>query len=533
MATPTELDELERGDGAWENIQEVLRFGLRSLWTALSGVDDRIKALEGALVVQKSTSQRQKQHLEAIVQTLNAMSEQLNIEQEKVAKEQISMRLHDVERQLQDQTVKDRTAADDGNTTSNVAIAKIERRVHLLEEEMGHIVIAVDQKADAEAMREQQKTLEEAIRKRSKKDAFDQAVLTLQKQLELQRQDTQKELFLSISNAKAAQETLLHSTFQKWTAKTRETECENVQRALAQANQKQKTIMDSMHTQLAFCRKGLEAQQKRTTDVCVESEKQVRAILAATREEIAHQCSEAHGRIDFQFRTQEEVLAEVRNEQHKLREDMTRNVDERNQQITSDIAGAIEALDRRVLERQHQELETVRHQIAGEVQPSVANALKALESAKDREKSRSKQHQNLVGRTLSELDQMLQLIGRQLIQNTSQLQVVRNEQLRHSLILDSQNEDAEYGDDDFLLQAENGADNTTLTGLLSTSISSTPLRRAKDFEIENESQKDTEEMLARRLQHQKLQEKLSEKLRNYSQILQSTEQNEMVRSLPM
>lgn len=166
MATPTELDELERGDGAWENIQEVLRFGLRSLWTALSGVDDRIKALEGALVVQKSTSQRQKQHLEAIVQTLNVMSEQLNIEQEKVAKEQISMRLHDVERQLQDQTVKDRTAADDGNTTSNVAIAKIERRVHLLEEEMGHIVTAVDQKADAEAMREQQKTLEEAIRKR-------------------------------------------------------------------------------------------------------------------------------------------------------------------------------------------------------------------------------------------------------------------------------------------------------------------------------------------------------------------------------
>jgi hypothetical protein len=45
-------------------------------------------------------------------------------------------------------------------------ITKAERRLGLLEEEMGHVVAVVDQKADTEAVLEQGRALQEAIRKR-------------------------------------------------------------------------------------------------------------------------------------------------------------------------------------------------------------------------------------------------------------------------------------------------------------------------------------------------------------------------------
>ncbi|EEY61814.1 uncharacterized protein PITG_13759 [Phytophthora infestans T30-4] len=194
-------------------------------------------------------------------------------------------------------------------------------------------------------------------------------------------------------------------------------------------------------------------------DFQLEINQQVREFLAADREEIARQCSEAHGRFDYQFCTQEASMERIRVEQQEI--------------------AAIEGLDRRVLDREHQELEKLRQHVTEEVQLTIANALKALEPVKEREQRKLKQHQRVVERKVAELDQMMQLIGRQLIQNTSQLQVVRNEQLEYNL------------------QVEDAGFTSTL--------------------------QDSAELLARRSQHQELQQQLDKKLRDYSQVLVATQ----------
>ncbi|KAG7386236.1 hypothetical protein PHYPSEUDO_000557 [Phytophthora pseudosyringae] len=524
MATPTELAELERGGGAWENIQEVLRFGVRSLWQFLAGVDDRVTELEMAAATQKNDSQRQQRHLEAIAQTLNAMSEQLRLEQEEATNQQVETRLQLLECQLQDQLVKGRTATVDDDALAKSCVAKVERRLELLEEEMGHVVTAIGQKADAEAMLAQGRSLEEAMRKRCKKEAFNQEMLALQKRLHQQRQELEQELSTSLSDFRAAQDTIFQSEMENWAAKTQERACHSVQAILDQEIQKQGDSLGAMNIQMKLCCEALEAQQKRLDGFQVEIEKQVRLTIAADREEIARQCSDAHGRIDYQFRTQEESLERVRVEQRGLREEITRSVSQRAQQTIEDTVAAVEDLDRRVLDREHQELEKMHHQLTEEVQLTIASALKALEPAKDKEQRKSKQHQHVVGRKLAELDQMMQLMGRQLIQNTSQLQVVRNEQLVHNFQLDLQSEDAGYSDDELLLQHDNIAEGTTLAEVSQTPVLPAPQTEARhSTEMTRIVHEDTSELLARRSQHQELQEQLDNKLRDYIQVLNSNQ----------
>ncbi|OWZ14312.1 hypothetical protein PHMEG_00012224 [Phytophthora megakarya] len=211
-----------------------------------------------------------------------------------------------------------------------------------------------------------------------------------------------------------------------------------------------------------------------------EIENKVRVTIAADREDVARQCSEAHGRMDYQFRTQDESLEKLRIGQLELREFNAAAESKRTQQTVADISAAVDALDHRVIDREHQKLDEMHRQLVEEVQLMIGNELKALESAKDKEQRKLRQHQHVVGRKLAELDQMMQLIGRQLIQNTSQLQVVRNEQLAHDFHLDLQDEDTAYEDNE-------------------------PLHTA--------------ELLTRRSQHQELQEQLDQKLRDYSQVL--------------
>ncbi|KAG3119778.1 hypothetical protein PI124_g2130 [Phytophthora idaei] len=504
MATSSELSELERGDGAWENIQEVLRFGFRSLWKVFAGVDGRITKLENAVAAQKSDSQRQQRHLEAIAQTLNAMSEQLRLEQEEVTNQQVEARLQHLEYQLHDQLAKNGTAGVDDNALSKVCITKIERRLGLLEEEMGHIVTAIDHKADTEAVLAQGRSLEEAVRKRCKKEAFDQEVLALQERLQQQRQELKRQL----SDFRAAQDTHFHSEMENWSAKIQEIAHEKVRAVFDQEIQKQGEVLGTMSIQIKLCCDALEAQQKRMDDFQLEIDKQVRVTLAADREEIVRQCSEAHGRIDYQFRTQEEAFERIRVEQQEI----ATTVNKRAQQTIEDITAAVEVLDRRVLDREHQELEKLRHQLTEEAQLTIANALKALEPVKDREQRKLKQRQHVVGRKLAELDQMMQLIGRQLIQNTSQLQVVRNEQLDYDL----QSEDAGYSDDELLLTADDVI-------LPQTPVLPAINEAGHSTEITSTVQ-DTAELVARRSQHQELQEQLGKKLRDYSQVLASNQQ---------
>ncbi|KAG3172106.1 hypothetical protein PI126_g1528 [Phytophthora idaei] len=484
--------------------QEVLRFGFRSLWKVFAGVDGRITKLENAVAAQKSDSQRQQRHLEAIAQTLNAMSEQLRLEQEEVTNQQVEARLQHLEYQLHDQLAKNGTAGVDDNALSKVCITKIERRLGLLEEEMGHIVTAIDHKADTEAVLAQGRSLEEAVRKRCKKEAFDQEVLALQERLQQQRQELKRQL----SDFRAAQDTHFHSEMENWSAKIQEIAHEKVRAVFDQEIQKQGEVLGTMSIQIKLCCDALEAQQKRMDDFQLEIDKQVRVTLAADREEIVRQCSEAHGRIDYQFRTQEEAFERIRVEQQEI----ATTVNKRAQQTIEDITAAVEVLDRRVLDREHQELEKLRHQLTEEAQLTIANALKALEPVKDREQRKLKQRQHVVGRKLAELDQMMQLIGRQLIQNTSQLQVVRNEQLDYDL----QSEDAGYSDDELLLTADDVI-------LPQTPVLPAINEAGHSTEITSTVQ-DTAELVARRSQHQELQEQLGKKLRDYSQVLASNQQ---------
>uniref|UniRef100_H3HDF3 Uncharacterized protein n=1 Tax=Phytophthora ramorum TaxID=164328 RepID=H3HDF3_PHYRM len=438
MATSTELNELERGDGVWENIQEVLRFGFRGLWKAFAGVDSRIMELDKALAAQKNDSQRQQQHLGAIAKTLSVMSEQLRLGQDEAANQQVEARLQNVEYQLRDQLVEGR--------------------------------------------------------RRCKKEAFDQEVLGLQNRLQQQRGELEKQLSASFLELKTAQETLLHSEMASWAAKTHENTVKSVQPMVGQATQQQTGTLRAINDEVQHCYEALTAQQKQMDEVQADIGKQVRSAIAADREDIARQCSEAHGRIDYQFRTQEEALERVRGEQRVLQEEIAATGRKRAEQTVTEMTAAVEALDRRVLDREHQELEKLHGQLTEEIQLTIANALKALEPAKDKEQRRLKQHQHVVARKLAELDQMMQLIGRQLVQNTSQLQVVRNEQLVHNL----RSEDPDYDDNELLLHEQTAAT----------------------------AQEDTAELQARRSQHQELQEQLDKKLHDYSQLLDSANDEE-------
>ncbi|KAG1709074.1 hypothetical protein DVH05_022705 [Phytophthora capsici] len=496
MATPMELDELERGDGAWENIQEVLRLGFRNLWNAFAGVDDRVSELHKAVAVQTRDFRRQQQHLEAIAQTLNAMSEQLRVtnEQEEAAKQQLEARLQALECQIHNQMKIHPT--EEKNPTK-VSITKVERRLSLLEEELGHIVAAIDQKTDAEDMLQQRRSLEEAIHKRCTKEAFDQEVLVLQERLLRQRQEIEETLSTSTSAFQAQQEALLRLEMETWTTKAQEL----IRTSLDQDNQRQREAVGSMNIQIKLCCEALEAQQKRLDDVKKEIQDQLCVTIAADREDVARQCREAHSRIDYQFQSQEDALEQIRVDQCGIREEIAATVSQSVQQMTA----AVDELDRRVLDRQLQELKKLHHQLAEELQLTLANSLKASEAAKDKDLRKMRQHQHVVGRKMAELDQMLQLMGRQLIQNTSQLQVVRNEQLVHNF----QTEDAAY-DDELLLRYDDAIEEAKIAQI--------------PPQVNADRVEEDAELLARRSQHQELQEQLDKKLRDYKQVLSSSKQ---------
>lgn len=308
------------------------------------------------------------------------------------------------------------------------------------------------------------------------------------------------ELSLSFSDFKSAQETHFRLEMENWATKTQEITQENVQTLFDQEIQRQGEVLGTIGAQIKLYCDALEAQQKRMDDFQLEINQQVREFLAADREEIARQCSEAHGRFDYQFCTQEASMERIRVEQQEI----AASLSTRTHQTTLDISAAVEGLDRRVLDREHQELEKLRQHVTEEVQLTIANALKALEPVKEREQRKLKQHQRVVERKVAELDQMMQLIGRQLIQNTSQLQVVRNEQLEYNL----QVEDAGFSDDDAVAED-------------SITVSQTPLIPAINDTAS--TLQDSAELLARRSQHQELQQQLDKKLRDYSQVLVATQ----------
>ncbi|GMF29248.1 unnamed protein product [Phytophthora lilii] len=471
MATAANLTELELGDGAWENIQVVT--GAGATW------HDR--------------------------------------GQEENSNQQVEARLQRLECQLQNELLNERSAAADD---SAVFRTRIERRLDLMEEEMGHIVSAIDQKADTEAMLIQGKTLQESIQ------AFDEEVLALQERIHHQYQELEIQLLASVSDLKAVQEAQLRSEMESWAVKTQESACKSVQQTLDHDIKQQADILKAIDLQVKLCCEAIETQQKRTDESQVEINKQVRLSLAADREDIARQCSEAHGRIDYQFRTQEEALERIQSEQRSLHDEIVATGKKYSEQTVADIAAAIGELDRCVLDREGQELGKLHNQLTEEVKLTVANSLKALEPAKERDQRRLKQHQHLVGRKLAELDQMMQLIGRQLIQNTSQLQVVRNEQLVQTCNLDLQNEEAGYDDNDLLLQYENNPERAYLVG-----VNHNPdLQQDRqvysicDFEVISAVHEDTAELRERRSQHQDLQELLDKKLRDYSTVLSSSAQ---------
>jgi hypothetical protein len=267
--------------------------------------------------------------------------------------------------------------------------------------------------------------------------------------------------------------------------------------------QQQREALGAMHIQIKLCCEALEAQQGRVDNFQSEIEKQVRSTIAGDRLEIARQCSEAHGRIDYQFRTQEESLERIRSEQRNLREQVVAIGKATSEQAAADIATAVEELDRRILDREQHELDRMHQQVSEELQLALVKAAKDLEPAKEKEQRKLKQQQHIVGRKLAELDQMLQLIGRQLIQNTSQLQVVRNEQLVRNFHLDedvrSDHDELSYGD-----------------ALPEVSQLQTPALTPAEPE-------DAAELLARRSQHQQVQEQLDQKLRAYSQVLDASQ----------
>ncbi|KAG7393653.1 hypothetical protein PHYBOEH_006045 [Phytophthora boehmeriae] len=521
MATPSELKELEHGDGAWENIQEVLRFGFRDLWGVFFSMDSRIAELENAVATQKSDSSRQQQHLEAIAQTLNAMSEQLRVET--TEQQQLEARLEYLERELQDQLTNDRTAA--ANDNAEDSIDKISRRLSLLEEEMGHVTSAIDRKADIEAVLTQEKNLQEILRARCKKTAFDRKIQELQQQLLTQRELLENQLQASMTDFEVVQEALVRSEMKSWGARNLESVTQSAKFMIDDAIQQQSGLLGELDVQVKRCCDGLQAQHHRLSDIQGEAEGRIRVMVAADREEIAQQCSEAHGRIDYQFRTQEESFKRVQKELLSLREEIVVLRSSSSNQMTTEISAAVEALDRRALDREQQDLEAVHRRLTEETQLTIANALHAVEHAKDKEQRKWKQQQLIVGRKMAELDQTLQLIGRQLIQNTSQLQVMRNEQLVHDMDLDVQGSEENCGDQNLLASYENTIRNDILAEG-SQSLLPHQSKLVKSVEArEVVSAADTEAIQALRSQHHVLQEQLDRTLRNYSEVL-AKENNE-------
>ncbi|RLN47316.1 hypothetical protein BBJ28_00002312 [Nothophytophthora sp. Chile5] len=429
MATPAELAELERGDGTWENIQ------------VAALCEDAMVGIRG---------------------------------KEEEAYQRVEARLQFLERQLQDRLPQ----ASDAQATDYASLERVnkaERRLELLEEEMGHVVVAIDRKADMETILTQAKAMQDALRKR---------------RLEHQREELEKRLVAAISALKAEQETLFRSDMNAWALENQENAMQSEQVLLERALRQQEDALRAKDEEWKRCQ---QTQQYQLDTLREEIEGDVRLILTAGRGDIARDCSEAHNRIAF--------------EQQKLREE-TEKVSSIAEKTAAEVAAALEAFESRVLDREQE----MQRQATGETQRLLEDALQAQEAAKIREQRKWKQQQHLVTRKLAELDQMLQLIGRQLIQNTSQLQVVRNEQLVRNVQLD---------DDEFLLPYDADTDAEALAA-----VSQTP-SLCQQHEEEHEA-KETEQLTAtlaeedaaRRSQHQKLQDELDKKLRDYRQVLE-------------
>ncbi|RLN32722.1 hypothetical protein BBJ28_00001965 [Nothophytophthora sp. Chile5] len=373
-------------------------------------------------------------------------------------------------------------------------VNKAERRLELLEEEMGHVAVAIDRKADTETILAQTKTMQDALRKRCKKTAFDQEVRVLHQRLEHQREELEKRLVAATSALKAEQEMLLRSEMDAWTLKNQENAMQSEQVLLERAQRQQE---DTLRAKEEEWKRWQQTQQCQLDTLREEIEGDVRLILTAGRGDTARDCSEAHSRIAF--------------EQQKLREE-TEKVSSIAEKSAAEVAAALEAFESRVLDREHE----MQRQTTEETHRLLEDALQAQEVARTREQRKWKQQKHLVARKLAELDQMLQLIGRQLIQNTSQLQVVRNEQLVRNVQLD---------DDEFLLPYDADADADALTAVSQTpSLCQQQEEEHEAKETEQLTAALAEEDAARRSQHQKLQDKLDKKLRDYHQILQTEEE---------
>ncbi|GLD99242.1 hypothetical protein PINS_up007960 [Pythium insidiosum] len=414
-----ETSELQRGDGAWENIQDVLRSAFLALQRdslrhaqRLSVCEQRVMDLgdncAGKVELQRFAQQTQ--HVDALARAVNALSDELrDLAQREDARheqqKQWSASLPEaIALQLRDAETRVLQRVDAIENELRASLSKLERRLALVDQELGHLAIAVDGKADVESVQQSlqthRKLTDDALKQRCRKAAFDREVLRVHQLL------------------RSHQTTLVeqHETLQQQLRDDLErlrSECLSPSPATLQSQ------LETLQSQLETLREELTRQQQTATDdVRVLLQLETAQTRGACREAMAKAMDDVQQRSATQASETSKTLEELRQQLTTLRletSDATAKATEAATNAAASAAAAAASID----ERQTLLLE------------QMAQTKRELEAAlgdwtRTRER-KLRQQLSAVAARLSEMDQVLKLAGQQLVQNTSQLQLLWSE----------------------------------------------------------------------------------------------------------
>ncbi|KAJ0409931.1 hypothetical protein P43SY_005825 [Pythium insidiosum] len=393
-----ETAELQRGDGAWENIQDVLRSAFLALQQDAARHAERLALCEQRVMdlgdncagkVELQRFSQQTQHVEALARAVGALSDELRdlVQREDARNEQhatwaktFAVQLSDAETRM----VQRIAAVEDALRSS---LAKLERRLALVDEELGHLAVAVDSKADVESVQSSlqthRKTTDDALKQRCRKAAFDREVLRVhqllrshQTALVEQHEALQRQLSDELVGVRAQLSTLEASTASRLQAEP-----------------------SALRAELAARVDDAARQQQAATD-------DVRVLLQLETAQTRGACRDALA----------QALEDARQSSAKERGEASQALALLQQRLAA-LQSDVEVASRDWRDALETQLRAQTTQAKTELEAAIEDWTRARER-------RLRQQLHAVAARLSEMDQVLKLAGQQLVQNTSQLQLL-------------------------------------------------------------------------------------------------------------
>ncbi|TMW62469.1 hypothetical protein Poli38472_005087 [Pythium oligandrum] len=518
------LEELERGDGAWENIQDVLRDSFRTLLLATDKHADRLAVCEQramdlgencASKVELTAFHQHQQHVEAIARALNTLSEEVKrqAQAEEMRRDEQMTWITAYTKTLESRVTETNARVQDIQDAVLTALEKQDKRMELLEDELSQLVSAMDQKADTErvkaAMAVQKKETEEALKQRCRKAAFDREVVRVHQILRAQHAAIEERCEAirterAIARSDLPEETrdALRHRIDHELRNARETlQAELCERVKEMESVVTKESKQAVLAQLECFRSSVQKEHVCNSDLRLERVKEeIVQQMQSYRQQLQdhlqrlqdhlQQLNEKQQTLDVQHQSQIEAVHAAKDQVAALRS----VVEVARAECTSTNSASQVSIAELLRTERANEL----RQSRSEVHESIQDAISEWTRTKDK---KFRQQTHAIAERLGEMDQILKLVGKQLVQNTSHLQLLRNDQqheydalpptyLRPMLKQNDQTED------------DNASEITE------ADVSVTP-------------KEDALATTERIQQHEALQRTIEDKLRDYQEVLQN------------